>query len=76
MSNFCSGCCYKPEVRHGEKACPITTLYWNFLAIHESELKGNTRTMLMVRNLARLPEEERIAIGNHAQKLLQHLDSV
>ena len=76
MSNYCSGCRYKPELRHGEKACPITTLYWNFLATHESELKGNMRTMLMVRNLARLPEEERIAISDHARKVLQHLDSV
>ena len=76
MSNYCSGCRYKPELRHGEKACPITTLYWNFLATHESELKGNMRTMLMLRNLVRLPAEERIAISNHAQKLLQHLDSV
>jgi deoxyribodipyrimidine photolyase-related protein len=31
MSNCCKGCAYQPDVSVGEKACPITTLYWDFL---------------------------------------------
>ena len=76
MSNYCAGCRYKPEVRHGAQACPMTTLYWNFLERNGSELKGNMRTALMVRNLARLPDEERTAIRAHAGRILDALDTV
>ena len=76
MSNYCAGCRYKPEVRHGGQACPMTTLYWNFLERNESELKGNMRTALMVRNLARLPDQEREAIRVHAARILDGLDTV
>ena len=66
MSNCCAGCRYRPALRHGINACPVTTLYWNFLDKNESELKGNPRSALMVRNLERLPASERAAIRAHA----------
>ncbi|MDZ4098748.1 MAG: cryptochrome/photolyase family protein, partial [Methylophilaceae bacterium] len=34
MSNYCTACRYKPEVKTGADACPFTTLYWNFLIKH------------------------------------------
>jgi deoxyribodipyrimidine photolyase-related protein len=34
MSNYCSGCAYKPDEKTGPTACPMTTLYWNFLDKH------------------------------------------
>jgi deoxyribodipyrimidine photolyase-related protein len=76
MSNYCTGCHYKPEVRHGATACPMTTLYWNFLDAHESEMKANMRTALMVKNLARLPDAERSAIRRHANVLLENPDAM
>ena len=54
----------------------MTTLYWNFLERNESELKGAMRTALMVRNLARLPDQEREAIRVHAAGILDGLDTV
>jgi deoxyribodipyrimidine photolyase-related protein len=76
MSNYCEGCRYRPDVRHGQNACPMTTLYWNFLARHESMLRGNMRTALMVKNLDRLSDQERSAIRAHADTLLENLDDV
>ena len=76
MSNYCSGCRYKPEMKTGSSACPFTTLYWNFLDKHEKTLAGNPRTALMVRNIARLTIDERAAIRSQAVLTLKNLDNV
>lgn len=76
MSNYCAGCRYKPEQRTGPTACPITTLYWNFLHVHERTLLGNPRTTLMAKNIGRLSSEERAAIATQAQSVLEHLDAL
>ena len=52
----------------------MTTLYWRFLIRHEREFAGNPRTALMVRNLARLGEDERTAIDVHGEQMLADLD--
>jgi deoxyribodipyrimidine photolyase-related protein len=71
MSNYCTGCKYKPEKKIGDDACPITTLYWNFLDKHEKELANQPRTALMVKNLQRLSEEERKSIRQQASEKLK-----
>jgi deoxyribodipyrimidine photolyase-related protein len=76
MSNYCRGCRYKPDVKTGEKACPFTALYWNFLDKHEQLLQENPRTSLMARNITRLTKDERVAIRDHAQNLLQRLETL
>jgi len=62
MSNYCDNCRYDPKIRTGPRACPYTTLYWNFLDRHEPALSRNPRTALMARNITRLTTAERGAI--------------
>jgi deoxyribodipyrimidine photolyase-related protein len=76
MSNYCQGCAYSPEARSGKDACPMTTLYWNFLDVHEKEFAGNPRTALMVKNLQRMTEEERAAVRSRANEMLADLDGL
>ncbi len=76
MSNYCSGCSYEPETRSGPKACPMTTLYWNFLDQHESSFGSNPRTALMVKNLQRMTPEERAQMRQRAGEMLADLDSL
>ena len=76
MSNYCSSCKYKPEVRYGEDACPITTLYWNFLIKHQAELEKNPRTRLMTANLNKIDASEQKKIEQHAHKLLNNLENI
>jgi deoxyribodipyrimidine photolyase-related protein len=76
MSNYCQGCKYSPEERSGKDACPMTTLYWNFLDGHEKEFSGNPRTALMVKNLQRMTDAERTAVRARAKEMLSDLDGL
>ena len=76
MSNYCSGCRYQPEVKTGANACPLTTLYWNFLDKHIDTFAHNPRTALMAKNLFRLSDDERAAIRVEAKRMLKNLDAL
>jgi deoxyribodipyrimidine photolyase-related protein len=69
MSDHCRGCRFDPAKRTGDKACPFTTLYWDFLARHQARLARNPRMALQVKNLARISPEERAAVQQRAQAL-------
>jgi deoxyribodipyrimidine photolyase-related protein len=66
MSPHCQGCRYDPAQRSGERACPFTTLYWDFLMRHEATLAKNPRMALQVKNLARLDETQRQQVADRA----------
>ncbi|MGB4115120.1 MAG: cryptochrome/photolyase family protein [Polaromonas sp.] len=76
MSNYCGGCKYEPETRIGVNACPMTTLYWNFLDKHEETFGSNPRTALMVKNLQRMTPELRAGVRERAGEMLADLDSL
>jgi deoxyribodipyrimidine photolyase-related protein len=76
MSNYCTGCKYRPEERTGDQACPLTTLYWNFLDQHETSFAGNPRTALMVKNLQRMSSDERREVRHRAGEMLARLDAL
>ncbi len=71
MSNYCTGCRFDPAERIGPRACPFTTLYWDFLRRHEAVLAKNPRVVMQVRNLKRLDEEEKAAIRDQAEQVRQ-----
>ena len=56
MSTFCADCQYKPNVRAGEEACPVTALYWDFIDRHRERLSENRRMRMPLRTLAKLDD--------------------
>jgi deoxyribodipyrimidine photolyase-related protein len=66
MSPHCTGCRYDPAQRSGDRACPFTTLYWDFLMRHQSTLLRNPRMALQVKNVARLTDPEKQAVSARA----------
>jgi deoxyribodipyrimidine photolyase-related protein len=69
MGGPCGTCRYDPALRVGERACPYTTLYWDFLMRHETRLSKNARMALQVKNLARLSDSQRQAVRQRADDL-------
>jgi deoxyribodipyrimidine photolyase-related protein len=69
MSNYCKGCRYNPDEAVGEKACPFTTLYWDFLAQHKERFAKHPRAALQWRSLERLEPEKLKAIRQQAKDI-------
>jgi deoxyribodipyrimidine photolyase-related protein len=67
MSNYCKGCRFDPGESVGEKACPFTTLYWDFLSRNESSLARNPRMVMQIKNLSRLDSARRTEIARQAK---------
>jgi len=65
----CAGCRYDPALREGNRACPFTTLYWDFLMRHEERLSKHQRMALQVKNLARLSDAQKQAIADRAGEI-------
>ncbi len=76
MSNYCKSCAYRPEVRTGPKACPFTTLYWDFLMRHEARFRSNPRMAMAYKNLDRMDAEERMAIREWAIVRMDQIESL
>ena len=74
MSDYCAGCRYDPKRATGEDACPITTLYWDFLDRHRERFAGNRRMAFQMKNLSRKPERELAAIRERADRLRAAFD--
>jgi deoxyribodipyrimidine photolyase-related protein len=64
--SLCARCRFDPKERTGARACPFTTLYWDYLMRHERMLSGNPRTVMQTRNLARISPDERKRIAARA----------
>jgi deoxyribodipyrimidine photolyase-related protein len=69
MSNYCRNCPYDPAESVGEKACPFTTLYWDFLMRNEDKLTHVGRMDMQLRNLVRISPAKKQAITGKAREL-------
>jgi deoxyribodipyrimidine photolyase-related protein len=76
MSDYCADCTYQVKEKHTETACPLNSLYWNFMVQHRSRLQRNPRIGMVYRNWDKQSEEQRSATLERAAWCLQHIDSL
>lgn len=69
MGNYCKSCRYDVNARTGDDACPFNTFYWDFLQRNEARFASNTRMRMVLKNLERLSEGERVEITVSADRL-------
>lgn len=72
MSNYCKSCVYDPKLRVGAKACPFTTLYWDFLDRHKDTFVKNHRMNQQIFGLKRLSDVPELKM--RAQEVLKGLE--
>lgn len=73
MGNYCTGCAYDVKARTGEKACPLNTLYWDFLIRHRERFAGNQRMAMILKNVDRMKKAEITAITVSARNVRERL---
>ena len=59
----------KPPQSSRAKACPFTTLYWDFLLRHETALTKNPRSVCKCASTTRLTPEQKTAIVEQAKRV-------
>ncbi len=74
MSNYCSGCHYNKNKKHGYKACPFNSLYWSFYARNRDKLEKNPRIGFVYRTLDRMNDREKIL--SQATEYLANLEKL
>jgi deoxyribodipyrimidine photolyase-related protein len=62
MSDFCKPCVYDPKVRVGERACPFTAGYWDFMARHRERFERNPRVARQLGTLDRLADLDELRV--------------
>lgn len=74
MSNFCKSCKFDPNLTIGENACPLNSLYWNFLYCNKDKLQANQRMKFAYLNLARMPQKQLNETLSKAAQVLEDID--
>ncbi len=72
MSNYCRSCRYRPEQPLGARACPFSTLYWDFLLRHRDRFARHPRSAQQWRSLSRLDAETAHSICRETLRLREH----
>ncbi|MFN7163123.1 MAG: cryptochrome/photolyase family protein [Pseudomonadota bacterium] len=73
MSNHCKGCRYTPTESIGEKACPFSMLYWDFMLRHETLLAKNPRMGPIMAQVRNMEPTKRVRIQHQAQEFLDRI---
>ncbi|AWH86505.1 cryptochrome/photolyase family protein [Flavobacterium album] len=76
MSDYCKGCQYNNNLRHGASSCPLNSLYWNFFDRNRTKLEGNPRIGMAYRIWDRMEPAEKEATLRQAAVYLAMIDQL
>jgi len=73
MSDHCRHCPFDPGARTGERACPFTVAYWDFIDRHQARFARHPRMSMAVQAWRARPAAEQAAVRAHADTFRQQL---
>ena len=63
---WCADCRYSPKERTGDKGCPLSALYWDFIGANAERFSSNHRMAMAVRSWQKFDAAEQAAIADRA----------
>jgi deoxyribodipyrimidine photolyase-related protein len=76
MSDYCSHCQYSVKEVSTKNACPLTSLYWNFMHQHQEKFRANPRQAMVYRNWDKKSDEQQQKILAKAQQYLAKIEEL
>ncbi|WP_269617626.1 cryptochrome/photolyase family protein [Zhongshania sp. BJYM1] len=76
MSDYCGDCAYRVQDKIGDKACPLNSLYWDFMHRHRHRFGTNPRQGMIYKNWDKMADENKQAILDRAQWCLDHIEEL
>ncbi len=74
MSDYCNDCAYKVKEKTSADACPLNSLYWQFMEQHREHLQKNPRTSMVFRGWDKRQDKE--ALLKRAKWCVEHLEQL
>ncbi|MBI1183020.1 cryptochrome/photolyase family protein [bacterium] len=74
MSDYCTACSYKHQLKTEEYACPFNSLYWDYFHRNREKLERNPRIGMMYRVWDKMKNQEEIL--NKANQLKTKIESL
>lgn len=76
MSDYCKGCRYNVKEKISDNACPLNSLYWNFIDTNYDKLSSNHRMSFPVRNWDKMEDSKKVEIRDRAAYLLNNINDL
>jgi deoxyribodipyrimidine photolyase-related protein len=76
MSDYCSHCQYSVKEVSTKNACPLNSLYWNFMHQHQEKFRANPRQAMVYRNWDKKSDEQQQKILAKAQQYLAKIEEL
>lgn len=76
MSDYCQNCYYDKKKRHGDRACPFNSLYWDFYDRNGGKLTKIPRINMMLATWNKMDSAEREAILRQAAQYKDNADEL
>jgi deoxyribodipyrimidine photolyase-related protein len=76
MSDYCAGCHYSYQKRHGDCACPFNSLYWDFFVRHRTKLEKNPRVGMVYRTWDRMDKKDCTRLIDQAAVYKKNLEKL
>ncbi|MDT3402788.1 cryptochrome/photolyase family protein [Mucilaginibacter terrae] len=76
MSDYCKNCHYDYKKKHGDRACPYNSLYWNFFDRNANKLQKNPRIGMAYVTLNKMKPDEREKIMQQAEVYLNDMNNL
>lgn len=76
MGHYCSGCAYDHKKKTGQDACPLNSLYWDFIERNRNKLSKNPRMSMMYRLWDKNSPENQNLVLEQAAYYMNHLEEL